>query len=72
MADTDTIVTEIAAEEEAVKVVPASEGKKAQSSSEKLALATPETVSEVMEKLTEKLAKYPEEGDIVEGPVIGI
>ncbi len=72
MADTDTIVTEIAAEEEAVKVVPASEGKKAQSSSEKLALATPETVSEVMEKFTEKLTRYPEEGDIVEGPVIGI
>ncbi len=72
MADTDTIVTEIAAEEEAVKVVPASEGKKAQSSSEKLALATPETVSKVMEKFTEKLTRYPEEGDIVEGPVIGI
>ena len=58
--------------EVAIKVVPASEGKRAQSSSEKITLATPETESEVMEKYAEKLAKYPEIGDIVEGQVIGI
>jgi len=73
MADeTTATVDAVETEDTAIKVVPASEAKKPQSSSEKITLATPDFVSEVMEKLTEKLAKFPEVGDIVDGPVIGI
>ncbi|MFA5831398.1 MAG: S1 RNA-binding domain-containing protein [Candidatus Paceibacterota bacterium] len=72
---TQTDVTPVETEEigeVAVKVVPASEAKKPQSSSEKLTLASPDTASEVMEKYAEKLQKLPEAGDVVEGRVIGI
>ena len=72
---TQTDVTPIIDEEIgeiAVKVVPASEAKKPQSSSEKLMLASPDIISEVMERYAEKLQKLPEAGDVVDGRVIGI
>jgi len=75
MTQTDTDVMPVAVEETgevAVKVVPASEAKKPQSSSEKLTLATPDATSEVMEKYVEKMQKLPENGDVVEGRVIGL
>jgi len=73
MKETDnTPVEEEAGEEVVTKVVPAGDAKKALSSSEKLTLTTPDTTSEAMEKYAEKMQKLPENGDVVEGTVIGL
>jgi len=73
MTDTDiTPVEEETGAEAATKVIPTGEAKKALSSSEKLTLTTPDTTSEVMEKYAEKMQKLPENGDVVEGTVIGL
>ncbi len=72
MTQTDVIPAEVEETAEAVKVVPAGDAKKALSSSEKLTLTSPEITSEAMEKYVEKMPKLPEEGDVVEGRVIGL
>jgi len=71
--DTNVVDTEIDENGEVISLVkPVSEVRKAQSSSEKLTLVSPEEPSGIMEKLTAKLPKLMETGDLVEGPVIGI
>lgn len=72
MTQTDVTPVEVEETSEAVKVVPAGDAKKALSSSEKLTLTSPEITSEAMEKYVEKMPKLPEEGDVIEGRVIGI
>ncbi len=72
MTQTDVTPVEVEETSEPVKVVPAGDAKKALSSSEKLTLTSPEITSEAMEKYVEKMPKLPEEGDVIEGRVIGI